>query len=97
MTFLDDCVGKEVEDECQSAAEGKVILLENLRFHAAEEGKIKGADGSKVKVDEAEVAAFRASLTRLGDVYSALCSCTAPTSMAYSHVVPVCALVVRSQ
>lgn len=69
VTFLDDCVGKEVEDECQSAAEGKVILLENLRFHAAEEGKIKGADGSKVKVDEAEVAAFRASLTRLGDVY----------------------------
>jgi len=48
VTFMDDCVGKEVEETCATASEGQVILLENLRFHAAEEGKIKKADGTKV-------------------------------------------------
>lgn len=46
-----------------------MFLLENLRFHGAEEGKIKDASGNKVKVPEAEVAAFRESLTKLGDLF----------------------------
>jgi phosphoglycerate kinase len=57
---LDDCVGPEVEAACASLAPGSVVLLENLRFHKEEEGK--GAEKSAI-------AAFRASLTKLGDVY----------------------------
>jgi phosphoglycerate kinase len=49
------------------------VLLENLRFHIEEEGKVKvkNADGTetKLKADPAKEAAFRASLSRLGDVY----------------------------
>ncbi len=60
VKFLGDCVGAEVESACAAAKPGDVILLENLRFHAEEEGK--GADPAEVK-------AFRASLTKLGDVY----------------------------
>ena len=49
------------------------MLLENLRFHIEEEGKvkIKNADGTetKLKADPAKEAAFRASLTKLGDVF----------------------------
>ena len=48
---------------------GSIILLENLRFHIEEEGKAEGADGNKVKADADKVKAFRASLTKLGDVY----------------------------
>ena len=52
---------------------GSVVLLENLRFHIEEEGKvkIKNADGTetKLKADPAKEAAFRSSLTKLGDVY----------------------------
>jgi phosphoglycerate kinase len=69
VTFLDDCVGPEVEAACASPAPGSVILLENLRFHIEEEGKVKLEDGSSRKADPAAVAAFRASLSRLGDVY----------------------------
>jgi len=36
---LNDCVGPEVEKACQEANNQKIILLENLRFHMAEEGK----------------------------------------------------------
>jgi phosphoglycerate kinase len=59
VQFLTDCVGPEVEAACKDLKPGTVVLLENLRFHPEEEAK---------KVDD-KVAAFRASLTRLGDVY----------------------------
>jgi len=51
IQFLSDCVGPEVEAACASPAPGSVILLENLRFHIEEEGKVTGKDGSKVKAD----------------------------------------------
>ncbi|XP_012874599.1 PREDICTED: phosphoglycerate kinase 2 [Dipodomys ordii] len=69
VQFLKDCVGPEVEKACASPAPGAVILLENLRFHLEEEGKGLDAGGSKVKADPDKVQAFRASLSRLGDVY----------------------------
>ena len=43
-------------------------MLENLRFHLAEEGKGEKA-GEKLKASKEEIAAFRGSLTRLGDLY----------------------------
>eukprot|EP00792_Barthelona_sp_PAP020_P004350 TRINITY_DN2068_c0_g1_i1.p1 TRINITY_DN2068_c0_g1~~TRINITY_DN2068_c0_g1_i1.p1 ORF type:complete len:419 (-),score=169.20 TRINITY_DN2068_c0_g1_i1:43-1299(-) len=66
VTFVPGCVGPEVE----AAVSGEgVFLLENLRFHIEEEGKAKGADGNKIKADKEAVAAFRAGLARLADVY----------------------------
>ncbi|EIE90522.1 phosphoglycerate kinase 2 [Rhizopus delemar RA 99-880] len=68
VEFLNDCVGPDVEKACQSATGGKVILLENLRFHIEEEGSAK-VDGQKVKADAEAVKKFRASLTALADIY----------------------------
>jgi len=48
ITFLEDCVGSEVESACASPAAGSVILLENLRFHIEEEGKGVDKEGKKV-------------------------------------------------
>jgi 3-phosphoglycerate kinase len=39
VTFLSDCVGPETAAACADPAPGSVFLLENLRFHAEEEGK----------------------------------------------------------
>lgn len=69
VQFLPDCVGPEVEAACADPPAGSVILLENLRFHVEEEGSSVDASGNKVKASKEAVAAFRASLTRLGDVY----------------------------
>lgn len=69
VVFCNDCVGKEVEDTVNSASDGQVILLENLRFHVEEEGSSKDAEGKKVKADKEKVAEFRKGLTALGDVY----------------------------
>jgi phosphoglycerate kinase len=60
VRFLSDCVGPEVERACSDLKPGNVVLLENLRFHLEEEGK--GAT-------KEAIAAFCASLTKLGDVY----------------------------
>jgi phosphoglycerate kinase len=60
VRFLSDCVGPEVERACSDLKPGSVVLLENLRYHLEEEGK--GAT-------KEAIAAFRASLTKLGDVY----------------------------
>ena len=54
VTFLDDCVGDEVEKAVSAMKAGDVVLLENLRFYAGEE-----------KND----ADFAAKLARLCDVY----------------------------
>ncbi|PAV17651.1 phosphoglycerate kinase [Pyrrhoderma noxium] len=69
VTFLKDSVGPEVESAVSSASSGSVFLLENLRFHIEEEGSAKNPDGTKTKADKASVEAFRAGLTKLGDVY----------------------------
>jgi phosphoglycerate kinase len=69
VAFLNNCVGPEVEAYCSNLKPGNVVLLENLRFHIEEEGKAKDSEGNKIKADAAKVEAFRASLSKLADVY----------------------------
>jgi phosphoglycerate kinase len=70
VKFLPDCVGPEIEAACAALQPGEVALLENLRFHIEEEGKVKNEDGTSTKADPARIAEFRASLTKLGDIYA---------------------------
>ena len=54
VIFADDCVGEDVEEQVTELQNGDIMLLENLRFHAEEEG----GDTS-----------FAQSLARLGDIF----------------------------
>ena len=63
VTWLDDCVGKEVEDACANPAPGSLFLLENLRYHGEEEGS-SVINGEMVKAKKEDVDAFRASLSK---------------------------------
>ena len=54
VTFVEDCVGPEVEAEVAKIGEGEIALLENVRFYAAEE-----ANGAE----------FAASLAELADAF----------------------------
>jgi len=42
VAFLDDCIGEKVEDTISIMQPGDVVLLENLRFYAEEEGNDSG-------------------------------------------------------
>jgi phosphoglycerate kinase len=69
VAFVDDCVGPAAEKAAAALKPGDVLLLENLRFHIEEEGKIKNEDGTSVKADPKAIETFRAGLSKLGDVY----------------------------
>ncbi|MCL2844776.1 MAG: phosphoglycerate kinase [Chitinivibrionia bacterium] len=69
VKFVNDCVGAEAEAATAVAKAGDVILLENLRFHIEEEGKVKNDDGTKTEATKDQIAAFCASLSKHGDVF----------------------------
>ncbi len=54
VTFADDCIGAAAKAAVSALVPGKVLLLENTRFHAGEESNDAG---------------FAASLAALGDVF----------------------------
>ena len=65
VNYLGQVIGKEVifADDCMKAAEkvaamnpGDVLLLENLRFYAEEEGKVRGIEKGEEGYDEAKKA-----------------------------------------
>ncbi|CAB4386820.1 unnamed protein product [Rhizophagus irregularis] len=69
VMFLNNCVGPEVESAAKNATGGQIILLENLRFHIEEEGSGKDDEGNKIKASPEDIDKFRASLSKLGDIY----------------------------
>ena len=69
VTFLTDCVGSSVEETCANMQNGAIIMLENLRFHAEEEGSGKDPKTKQKFIPtQSEVNAFRTSLSSLADI-----------------------------
>ena len=71
VRFVDDCVGPEAERAAAALADGEVLLLENLRFHAGEEANDPAfakslAALAEVYVDDAFGAAHRAHASVVG-------------------------------
>ncbi|TFH94710.1 phosphoglycerate kinase [Porphyromonas levii] len=60
VKFADDCVSDEALQMANELKDGEVLLLENLRFHAEEEGKGNGKAGQP---------AFTERLANMADVY----------------------------
>lgn len=58
VTWVPDCVGQEASKVTANAKDGEVVLLENLRFYTAEEGKGE-VNGEKVKASADDIANFR--------------------------------------
>ena len=71
VEFVDDCVGEEVQEKAAKLKAGQVILLENLRFYAAEEANDPKfaeqlASLAEVYVDDAFAAIHRAHASIVG-------------------------------
>lgn len=69
--FVPDCIGKEVAEEAHSLQPGELLLLENLRFHDAEEKNNAAfarslANLAEVYVDDAFANAHRAHASMVG-------------------------------
>ena len=73
VVFADDCVGDGVKKNIKDLREGDVLLLENLRFHKAEEKNEEAfaralAEGIDVYINDAFGAAHRAHASTAGMV-----------------------------
>ena len=71
VTFLNDCVGEEVDRAVENMQEGQIILLENLRYHKGEtsndiEFARKLASHAEVFVNDAFGTAHRAHASTFG-------------------------------
>lgn len=58
VQFAGDCMGEKAAEMCKNIQAGEVVLLENLRFYAEEEGKPRGLaeDATKEEKDAAKKA-----------------------------------------
>ncbi len=73
VVFADDCIGEPVKTALSQVGSGRVILLENLRFHAGEEGNDRAfstrlAESADCYVNDAFGAAHRAHASTTGIV-----------------------------
>lgn len=69
VKFVEDCVSDVALAATADPVVGSVILLENVRFYAEEEGKGVKENGSKFKPESDAVTLFREKLSKHGDVY----------------------------
>ena len=76
VQFASDCVGEEAEAKAAALQPGEVLLLENLRFHAEEEGKPRVAENATNEEKATAKKALKASqkdftekLASYADVY----------------------------
>lgn len=77
VKFAPDCIGPEVKTMAENMGlEQQILLLENLRFHAEEEGKVKlpeTATDEEKKAAKSEMKKrqkdFAKKLAELGDIY----------------------------
>lgn len=76
VAFCDECIGERAEQATRSLQDGDILLLENVRFHPEEEGKVAKIEGEtpeqlaqrKQAMLEAQIA-FSARLARCGDCF----------------------------
>jgi len=54
VDFANDCLGEEAIQKTKALQPGQVILLENLRFYAAEEGKPRGLSETATEEEKQE-------------------------------------------
>jgi phosphoglycerate kinase len=71
VTFINDCVGKEVDEALQHITDGQIVLLENVRFHKGEtendpEFARKLASHADIFVNDAFGTAHRAHASTFG-------------------------------
>ena len=67
VIFADDCIGKQTQNRAKSLKSGRVMLLENLRFHKEETIKDKAArEDEQLRAAKDE---FAEQLAEMADVY----------------------------
>lgn len=88
VTFIEDCIGEEVEAEISKLGEGDIALLENVRFYAGEEGNDPEFAAALAKLADAFV----------NDAFGTAHRAHASTAGVAKHLSPnVCGLLIEKE
>lgn len=86
VKFADDCVGESAKKQAAELKPGEVLLLENLRFHAEEEGKPRGlADDASDEEKKAAKAAVKESQKKFVSELASLGDCWINDAFGTAH------------
>lgn len=76
VAFCDDCIGEDAVRASKQLLDGEILMLENVRFHPEDEGKVKQKEGESDESYKARKAAmkeaqksFAAQLAECGDCF----------------------------
>jgi len=88
VTFIEDCIGEEVEAEVAKLGDGEVVLLENVRFYQGETGNDPEFAASLAKLADAFV----------NDAFGTAHRAHASTAGVAKHLSPrVCGLLIEKE
>lgn len=88
VTFIEDCIGEDVEAEVAKLGEGEVVLLENVRFYQGETGNDPEFAASLAKLADAFV----------NDAFGTAHRAHASTAGVAKHLSPcVCGLLIEKE
>ncbi|MDE7074519.1 MAG: phosphoglycerate kinase [Odoribacter sp.] len=86
VKFADDCVGEEAQKLAAGLKPGEVLLLENLRFYAEEEGKPRGlAEDATEEEKKAAKAAVKESQKKFVEKLASLGDCWINDAFGTAH------------
>ena len=86
LQFANDCMGEEAAVKAAALQPGEVLLLENLRFYAEEEGKPRGlAEDATDEEKKAAKAAVKESQKRIHQEIGFLCRCYVNDAFGTAH------------
>ena len=86
VQFANDCVGEEAAVKAAALQPGEVLLLENLRFHAEEEGKPRGlAEDASDEEKKAAKAALKVSQKEFTKTLASYADCYVNDAFGTAH------------
>jgi len=86
VQFADDCMGADAENKAKALKPGEVLMLENLRFYAEEEGKPRGLkDDASDEEKAAAKKAIKASQKEFAQKLASYADCYVNDAFGTAH------------
>ncbi len=86
IQFADDCIGEQAREKAAALRPGQVLLLENLRFYAEEEGKPRGLAEDATDEEKAEAKkAIKSSQKEFAGKLASLADCYVNDAFGTAH------------
>lgn len=85
VAFCDDCIGEDAQRAARQLQDGELLMLENVRFHPEDEGKVKQKEGESEADYNARKEAMKAAQGVFAEQLSRLADCFVNDAFGAAH------------